>query len=107
MTTKYLVSASRSSIQKVEVLRETTSSIFSAHPAYPKGRCIPKRSDSPTGDNYFNTWEEARDYLIACAESNILDLEFQLSQAKGWRATLDTMEDPDVLRDTHGISMPR
>lgn len=105
MITKYLVSASRSSIQKVEVLRETTSSVFMAYPAYPKGRCIPKRSDSPTGDNYFNTWEEARDYLIACAESDILDLEFQLTQAKGWRAAIDKMEDPAVSWDTRGIGI--
>jgi hypothetical protein len=97
MLIKYLVYANSASIVEVKVLRETKSSIFSGHPAYPKGRRCPKRSGLPTGDNYFDTWEEARDYLIACADSNILDLEFQLAQARNWRASLDTMKKPESL----------
>jgi hypothetical protein len=59
-------------IEEVEVLRETKNCVFIASNYYSKtGMKASKRSEGPC---YFDTWQEAKDFLIDREKSAIIKL---------------------------------
>ena len=57
-------------IEKVEVIRETAKSVYTVNSSGGKQR---ERREAKTSrySTYFDTWGEARDYLLKAAKQNI------------------------------------
>ena len=77
-------------IEEIEVIRETAKYVVIA--AGRRGeRRDAKRSDHT---NYFDTWEEARQFLAETARREIADLEEKLVATKKELDVIEAMQEP-------------
>lgn len=67
-------------IEAVEVLRETDKMVFVHGRGGRKEEREAKRSDY---QNWFDSWGEAKAFLVANAEKDVEDARMQLERAKG------------------------
>ena len=75
----------RNGIEAVQVERHTDASVWM------KGR---KRARSGQYENYFQSWDDARNYLMDRAESHVLSLKRQLESAQGELGNVKGMKAP-------------
>ena len=74
---KYLAESQRNTINQVEILKETKSSVFIPNQWYPQGQRYDKISETK---GYFDTFDEGREFLIGIEESKIATLTRELDR---------------------------
>jgi hypothetical protein len=72
-------------ISEVDVERESGSSVWIA------GRRHAKRSE---WENYFDTWEQAHQFLLDLAQEEVDSCRLQLERAKGYLGNIKGMKKP-------------
>ena len=72
---KFRCFSAGSKIEEIEILGQTDFFV-----KLPNGRKDAKRS---SGFNYFDTFQEAKDFLIGVAENKVRSLRLQLERANG------------------------
>lgn len=91
MTTKYMTKCGR--IEKKEITRETVNSVF-FFPAFSKEeRCERKMTDYQC---YFDTFRDAKNYLLAVARSRVEQEESRLLYYKNELAKVELIKEEDV-----------
>jgi hypothetical protein len=76
---KYRAWAHNLEIKAVDVLKETDKCVFFADSIYTKGRRENKMSDFYC---YFDTWQEAKDYMEMKVGNEIITIELNLKRLK-------------------------
>ncbi len=74
---KYFANSTISKISQSEILRETDSSVYIASEWYPKGERRDKISETR---GYFDSFAEARDFLLEIEECKIATLTRELAR---------------------------
>lgn len=72
-------------IEEIDVAKETAKFV-----TYQDGQRWAKRSEDRYNKNHFDTWQEAREYLIGHEKAAIYDLELKIA---GHVAMLKTIEE--------------
>lgn len=98
--TKYKVGAFGAFIDVVQVERESTQSVwikgwtFDAGPGTGVPRKHAKRS---AYDNYFDTWDEAKAFLVARAEAAVLNARAELAAANDTLGNAKGLKRPEAV----------
>jgi hypothetical protein len=86
MITKYVTGGfGKHPIEQVEVERETTASVWI------NGSRNAKVSD---WKNYFDTWDEAKQYLLNQAEAKLTGARFRLQSARSEHGNIKGLKNP-------------
>jgi hypothetical protein len=85
---KFRASRFGAKVAEVDVERETESSVWI------DGSRTSKRS---VHENYFDSWEEARDYLLTMAENDLMSARRKLELAQGRVGNIRGMKKPESL----------
>lgn len=80
----------REKIEEVEVIRETAACVY-VHGWAGRESRFAKRSDF---GNYFDTWEEAHQYLIDKAQKEVDGYRINLERAKGDLGNIKGLKKP-------------
>ncbi|MFK3738987.1 hypothetical protein [Massilia sp. TN1-12] len=89
--TKYKTTENSSSIQEVDVIRETASFVYL--PRFGGGER--REAKQSSWDYYHDSWEEAHAYLMKLAESHVKAARRELELANGRLGNIKGMKPPE------------
>ena len=81
-------------INALEILRETEKQVVLA-PKHIKGK-ESRENKKSDWQCWFDTWDEAHDFLVSEAQKQVDDLRFKLQQANGSLGNIKGMKRPNV-----------
>lgn len=88
-----------SRIERVEALRETEFYLFFSSESYLRKNIERREAKRSDWNNYFDTWEEAKQFLLDRAQSKLDSARFRLQEAQGKYENIKCLTNPETNHD--------